>query len=147
VTRAINIAGLDLIQEFEGCRLRAYPDPGTNGAPWTIGYGHTGPEVHPGMVITDKQAEDYLMDDLRRFEDGVARIAPKCTDNQYAALVSFAYNLGLSSLAGSTLLKYHNAGQYDKANGEFCKWDHMNGRVSSGLERRRGAEAMLYSKE
>lgn len=147
MTRNINTAGLDLIQEFEGCRLRAYPDPGTGGAPWTIGYGHTGPEVHPDSVITHDQADKYLEADLHRFEDGVSRLAPKCTDNQFAALVSFAYNVGLGNLSGSTLLKRHNAGDYAGARAEFCKWDHMNGRVSSGLERRRGAEAMLYTKE
>jgi len=146
LTRQINTAGLDLIQDTEGCRLRAYPDPATGGAPWTIGYGHTGPEVTPTTIITFDQAEEYLKSDLRRFEDGVEKLAPKCTDNQFAALVCFAFNCGLGNLRGSTLLKLHNAGDYRGAQGEFCKWDKANGRVMSGLERRRNAEAMLYGK-
>ena len=85
----ISAAGLNLIKRFEGCRLKAYPDPGSRGAPWTIGYGHTGAEVVPGLVITQAQAEAWLRADLAHsqrgtpcqlspVQPGVAPAQPKC---------------------------------------------------------------------
>lgn len=146
MSRPINRAGLDLIRNSEGVRLQAYPDPGTNGDPWTIGYGHTGPEVHKGMVITQLQADNYLAADLMRFEDGVsALVTRKISDNQFAALVSFAYNLGLGNLKASTLLKCTNAGNFADAALEFGKWTKAAGKVLPGLVKRRAAEAALFS--
>lgn len=146
MSRVINQAGLDLIRNAEGLRLKAYPDPGTGGAPWTIGYGHTGPEVKPGMVITTDQATSYLVADLARFEQNVTHLAPKCSDNQFAALVSFAFNCGTSNLKTSTLLRYHNAGNYAGAAGQFPLWCHAAGKTLPGLYTRRIAEAVLYMK-
>ena len=70
--RTINKAGFDLIRNFEGLRLKAYPDPGTGGDPWTVGYGHTGKDVTPGLVITNDRADELLAADLAKFEQGVA---------------------------------------------------------------------------
>lgn len=144
--RKTNALGRNLIKEFEGLKLKAYPDPATGGDPWTIGYGHTGPEVKPGLLITMDKAEEYLSQDLSRFEKAVAKLAHKATDNQFAALVSLAYNVGEGNLAKSTLLRRHNAGDYASAKSEFARWNRAAGKVMNGLTRRRAAEAALYAK-
>lgn len=144
--RHINLAGSDLIKSFEALRLTAYPDPGTNGAPWTIGWGHTGPDVKPGLTITEDKAVQLFNQDIAKFEDGVNRLAPVATDNQFAALVSFAFNLGLANLEESTLLRLHRDGQYAAAAIQFSKWDHAAGKRMPGLTKRRAAEAALYLK-
>jgi lysozyme len=136
-----NRPGVDLIRQFEGCKLKAYLCPA--GVP-TIGYGHTGRDVQMGMTITQDQAEGFLINDLRLFEQGVAGLCPTCTPNQFSALVSFAYNLGLHNLENSTLRRLHNAGQYAAAQAQFARWDKAGGRVLPGLTRRRAAEAALY---
>jgi len=140
----INEAGLALIKSFEGLKLAAYPDPGTGGDPWTIGYGHTGPDVRKGLVITEAQALALLRADLAAAEAFVAHAAPVTTPCQYAALVSFAYNCGRQNLKTSTLLKKHNAGDFAGAAKEFGKWINADGRPMKGLVRRRAAEAALY---
>jgi lysozyme len=137
----ISEQGLDLIRRFEGLRLRAYRCPA---GVWTIGYGHTGPEVREGMTIGRDEAEAMLRGDLIRFEEGVAKSAGACTQGQYDALVSFAFNLGLGALRSSTLLKKHKAGEHRLAAGEFARWIHAGGRKLPGLVRRRAAEAELY---
>lgn len=138
-------SGAALIKSHEGLSLKAYPDPGSGGEPWTIGYGHTG-GVKRGDVILQHQADAFLRDDLRRFERAVSRLAPKTTQNQFDALVSFAFNLGEGNLEKSTLLKKHNAGDYAGAAKEFVKWNRASGKVLNGLTRRRTEEAALYAK-
>ena len=144
MTRALNAAGEALIKSFEGYSLRAYPVPGTGGAPWTIGWGHTGPGIGLGTTITPDQAEGYFSSDLLRFCQAVQTMAPVATDNQFAALVSFAYNCGVQNLKGSTLLRLHNTGDYAGAAGQFGLWVHSDGQVLDGLVTRRAAEARLY---
>lgn len=143
--RQINRAGELLIQSFEGCELEAYLD--IAGVP-TIGWGHTGPEVHLGMVITQEEADRLFDEDTDRFEAAVDKMAPGCTDNQFAALVSFAYNLGEGALQSSTLLRMHKSGEFDGAADQFRRWNkaRVNGKlvVVKGLTRRRAAEAALY---
>ena len=142
-TKQTSPKGVDLIKEFEGLRLNAYPDPGSGGDPWTIGYGHT-KGVKKGDVVTQEQAEQMLRQDLRHFERAVASLAPKTTQSQFDALVSFAFNVGEGNLKSSTLLKKHNAGDYAGAKNEFARWTRAAGRVLVGLARRRAAEAELY---
>lgn len=125
--------------------LKAYPDPATHGDPWTIGYGHTGPDVKPGRIISQDEAVDLLIADLATAEDFVSHATTQCTDNQFAALVSFAFNCGRRNLQTSTLLKLHNMAHYQSAALEFGKWTHGNGHVMPGLVRRRAAESALYS--
>jgi lysozyme len=137
--------GISLIKRFEGLVLTAYPDPGTGDDPWTIGYGHTGPDVHPGLTITQESAEGLLRGDLMRFEAGIANAATPCSQGQFDALVSFAFNLGLKNLLGSTLLRLHRAGDYAGAAAQFSRWTRAAGRVMPGLVKRRAAEAELYA--
>lgn len=150
--RAINAAGLRIIKDFEGCRLTAYPDPGTGGEPFTIGIGTTvypdGRKVRKGDTITQAQADAYLAHDLAQFENAVAKlVGDNATDNQFSALVSFAYNVGVGALRTSTLLRKHNEGDYAGARAEFGKWVNAGGKRMPGLVRRRAAEAKLYQGE
>lgn len=148
----IGAKGVAIIKEFEGSRLRAYPDPKTGGLPWTIGTGHTGPDVHAGTVWTQGQADAALVSDLRTFETAVTALigSAPTTQNQFDALVSFAFNVGAygtpnkPKLRESTLLRKHLAGAHAAAAAEFGKWINRGTPVEAGLRRRRAAEAALY---
>lgn len=137
---------VDLIKVSEGKRNKAYPDPASGGDPWTIGYGHTGPEVHEGLVWTDEQCLTALNADLLKFDKQVsACIGDRpTTQNQFDAFVDFAYNLGSAALAKSTLLKLHNLGDFAGASDEFARWNRAGGRPMPGLTKRRAAETALY---
>ncbi|WP_445505759.1 glycoside hydrolase family protein [Niallia sp. 03091] len=138
--------GIDLIKKFEGCRLIAYKPVPTE-KHYTIGYGHYGPDVRLGQVITQAQAEKLLKDDLKKYEDGVlSAIKVSLNQNQFDALVSFAYNLGVGALKSSDLAKYINKKDLVGAGKEFAKWIHAGGNVLSGLVKRRAAEAELFFK-
>ena len=145
--------GIDLIKSFESCRLKAYPDPGTGGEPWTIGWGHTGREVKPGLIWTQQQADKALIEDLMQFEQDVNDLVKvNINQNQFDALVSFAFNVGsdidddtlAEGLGDSTLLKKLNAGDYHGAADEFPKWNKSDGKTLTGLIRRRAAERELF---
>lgn len=143
MTRRINDAGLNLLKSFEGLRLKAYKCPADV---WTISYGVTGPNVKEGMEITKDEAERMLSDMLRRFEAAVeGHVRVKLTDNQFAALVLFAYNVGVSAFLGSTLLKLLNGKAYDAVPEQMRRWNKVKGRVSRGLVRRREAEIALWN--
>jgi lysozyme len=137
---------IDNIKEFESCQLKAYPDPGTGGDPWTIGWGATGPGIAKGVVWTQRQADERLAADVARFSAGVttALDGAATTQAQFDALVSFAYNVGVQALTTSTLLRKHKAGDYAGAAEEFYRWNKAGGRVLPGLTRRREAEAKIY---
>lgn len=141
---------LALIKEFEGCRLTAYPDPGTGGVPWTIGWGSTrdeqGKAIVPGTTWTQERADARLAADVGKFAAGVdsALGGAATTANQKAAMVSLAYNVGVKAFAGSTLLKLHKAGDYAGAAARFADWNKAAGKVLKGLTRRREAEARVY---
>ncbi|AWW73966.1 glycoside hydrolase [Erythrobacter sp. KY5] len=160
--RRISDAGIALIKRFEGCaRLRrdglvgAYPDPGTGGEPWTIGWGATGLDdqngaglgerIGPHTVWTQDQCDARLARDLERYaaEVALAIAGAPTTQGQFDALVSFHYNTG--AIHKATLTKKHVAGDYDGAIAEFARWKHAGGRVLKGLVRRRAEEAKLYA--
>jgi len=141
----MNQAGVALIKEFEGCKLKAYQD--IVGV-WTVGYGATGADVTEGLEITQEEADKRLLADIEQFERGVSRVVKvPLTDNQLAALVSFTYNLGIGSLWRSTLLQLLNKGDYEGAKNEFGKWVMAGGKRVDGLVRRRAAEAALFGAE
>lgn len=136
----INQAGLDLIKSFEGLRLNAYDDGFGN---WTIGYGHTPAEE--GQTITEAYAGQLLEQDLESAELGVNdAVNRNATPNQFAAMVSLAFNIGVGAFQGSTVLRDFNLGDYAGAKAAFMLWDRANGEVVPGLQRRREAEADLF---
>jgi lysozyme len=142
----MSAAGLATVKEFEGLRLKAYKCPA---AVWTIGYGHTSaagvPNVTPDLVITKDEAEGILKDDMEQYEAGVRKyVKVGLTQNQFDALVDFAYNAGVGALAKSTLLKKVNAEKFDEVPAEFMKWTKGGGKELPGLVRRRRAEVKLW---
>ena len=147
-------ACVSLVQQFEGCAtkqadgtFRAYPDPGSGGDPWTIGWGSTGADIKPGTIWTQQQCDDRLSADLTSFAAKVSAVigAAPTTQHQFDAMTSFAYNLGVANLQVSTLLRLHKAGDYRGAAAQFGLWNKAAGKVMPGLTRRRAAEAALYA--
>jgi len=136
-----------LVKQFEGCKLTAYPDPGSGGDPWTIGWGATGEGIRKGVTWTQAQADDRLQADVTKFANAVNGLIGNAatTDNQRAAMISLAYNIGTGNLGSSTLLRKHKAGDYAGARAEFGRWDKAAGKVMAGLTRRRAAEAAVYA--
>ena len=139
--RQIGAKGLALVKSFEGLELKAYLCPARV---LTIGYGSTGPHVTPGMVITEAQADALLQRDLDRFEDAVAKAAPRAGQNQFDAMVSLAFNIGIGAFLKSSVLRCHLGGDHRMAAEAFSMWVKGGGRVLPGLQRRRAAEAQLY---
>jgi lysozyme len=141
-----SLAGLDLIKEFEGLRLKAYKCPASV---LTIGFGHTSeagaPIVTPDLVITKTEAEEILKRDLVQYENGVSSMVKvPLRPRQFDALVSFVYNVGETQFSRSTLLKRVNAGKFDEVPAEFMKWTRGGGKELPGLIRRRRAEVKLW---
>jgi lysozyme len=141
---------IDFIHGFESLELTAYPDPGSrDGKPWTIGWGSTGPDIVKGLVWTREQADARFKQHFAKLEQDVVRVlggAPT-TQDQFDALMSFAYNVGVTALAGSTLLKLHRVGDYDGAAKQFARWNKNDGKTMAGLTRRRLVESLIYRGE
>ena len=143
----LNKEGADLIKMFEGCKLKAYQ---CSAKKWTIGFGNTfyedGSPVMPGHAITQEKANQLFEIIANDFSAKVAKLlTAKVSENQFGALVSFAYNCGVVNLHKSTLLKKVNANHNDQSiRAEFAKWNKAGGKVLAGLTRRREAESNLY---
>lgn len=161
MTRAVTAEVRSLIEKWEGCPLYAYDDAAypTRAArsgdrikgTLTIGAGHTGPDVHVSMTISQAQADQLLDADLAKCENDIAVVVHvPLNDNQYGALVSFAFNCGTAAFNNSTLLRKLNTGDYGAVPGELAKWVHttIGGKtvVSPGLVTRRANEAALWVK-
>jgi lysozyme len=139
----INQAGLDLIKSFEGLRLQAYAD---SGGVWTIGYGHTN-GVEKGQTITEQQADEFLREDVEWAEKAVSDVVQvTLTPNQFAALVSFVFNVGNVAFADSTLLACVNRQNFAGAADQFQRWTYAGSLYLPGLARRREAEKALFLK-
>ena len=141
--RKIGQAGLNLIKQFEGCRLTAYQ---CSAGVWTIGYGHT-VGVYKGMKISQAQADAFLKQDIAKFEKYINNpsyvpFTEQLNQNQFDALVSFAFNLGQGNV--KKLCVGRNINQIPSAMQKYCK---AAGRTLPGLQRRRKAEAALYNKK
>ena len=133
--------GIALIKKFEGLRLKAYLCPG---GVWTIGYGHTA-GVKPGMVISEAQAEEFLKADLISFERYLNGLGLALNQNQFDALISLIYNIGIGNFQKSTLLRKARINANDNSiMDEFLRWVYSKGRVLPGLQRRRLREMKLY---
>lgn len=146
--RPIIPAGIQFIKDHEGLRLTAYYCPA---GVLTIGWGHTGADVKPGLKISRARAEQLLAQDLATFGTGVAgKLRREANDNEFAAMVSLAFNIGAPAFAGSTVLKRFNAGDRDGAAAAFLMWKKMRDPATrrlvddDGLEKRRIAERALF---
>jgi GH24 family phage-related lysozyme (muramidase) len=136
--------GLELIKSFEGLRLKAYKVTDSEKY-FTIGYGHYGSDVKEGMEISKKKAEELFEKDVQRFVDGVNELVKvPINQNQFDALVSFAYNVGLGALKKSTLLDLLNGKEYKGASEQFERWNKSGGKVLKGLVTRREKEQKLF---
>ncbi|WP_035008871.1 lysozyme [Bartonella vinsonii] len=148
MARKISKDCLCCLKKWEGLCLQAYQD--VSGV-WTIGYGHTQkagqPAVVEGMVITEKKAETMLLADLRQYERAVEKaVCVNLSDEQFGALVSFCYNIGVTAFQNSTLLRKLNNGDYEAVPTELQKWTKAGGKRLQGLVHRRAAEAGLWAK-
>lgn len=138
-------AGMAMTEGFEGLRLQAYQDCA---GIWTIGYGHTGPDVVEGRTITQVEADGLLRMDLAAAVACVNRaVTVRLTQNQFDALVDFCFNAGRGAFLGSTLLQLVNRGDVAGAVAQFGRWVHAGGEVVAGLVRRRAAEAAMFGGE
>jgi lysozyme len=154
----MNAGGFNLLEIWEGCVLHAYDDandqpvnPGdTVHGTLTIGYGHTGNDVFPGLTWSKAQADQTLQNDIAAV---VGQIAPhvqeNLSDNQFSAFVCFAYNIGLAGFVGSSALHLANTGALPAVPAALALWDKttVNGHlvVSTGLQNRRAAEIALWN--
>jgi lysozyme len=135
-------AGTKLIQSFEGYLDRAYLDQ--KGIP-TIGWGHTGPDVHLGDTCTEYQAAQWFTHDTQSAVNAVNKaVDAALNQNQFDALCSLCFNIGQGNFAGSTLVKVLNSGNYMMAAEQILVWNHVNGVPNAGLTRRREAERALF---
>lgn len=132
---------IELVKHFEGFESAAYLCPANV---WTIGYGRT-KNVKEGDVITEIQAERDLLEELEEFGEQVLSVVDvELNQNEFDALTSWTYNLGVGNLRSSTLLKKLNAGDKNSVPSEMLRWNKANGKVLNGLTRRRQAEADLW---
>ena len=137
--------GYGLTKDSEGLRLVAYPDPGTGGAPWTLGYGRAHGIVE-GQTCTEEEASQWLKEDMAFASAAVNHLVtvPR-TQGMHNALADFVYNLGQTAFGSSTLLRKLNAGDHMGASAEFPKWVHGgNNQVLPGLVNRRARERNLF---
>lgn len=134
-----------LVRKWEGCRLTAYPDPATGGAPYTIGFGATGPDIHKGVTWTQQQADERMAADVRTFVNGVkVLLSRQVTANQLGAMASLAYNIGLARFETSTLLRLFNSGSTAGAAKQFGVWTMAAGQRMQGLVNRRADERRVF---
>lgn len=135
-------AGIALIKEFEQCRLKAFKP--TRDDVWTIGWGRTA-GVKMGDTCTQEEADAWFLEDLATFEGAVnAAVTVPLTQNEFDALVSFAYNVGEGAFRKSTLLKLLNDSDYDGAARQLLRWNKQAGNELAGLSRRRKREMELF---
>ena len=137
----VSAKGIALIKQFEGCRLTAYRDTGNV---LTVGWGHTGPDVKPGMTISQFEADLLLASDLEDHNISPLLGDAETSQNQFDAMSSLAFNIGLDRFANSTVLRRHKLGHHHVAANAFLLWVYDNGRIVKGLENRRVAERKLY---
>jgi len=138
----IGTKGLEMIKHFEGLELNAYQ---CAAGVWTIGYGHT-KDVQQGMVISENTANEMLVEELNEYESYITGLVTvELNQNQFDAMVSWVYNLGVGNLKASTLLKVLNAGDYAGVPAQMMRWNKAGGKVLEGLTRRRQAEADLFA--
>jgi lysozyme len=142
MTMQTGAAGLALIKQFEGCVLSTYR---CSAGVCTIGFGHTGRDVKPGLTITADRAEELLRRDLAVVDAALERlITAPLRQHQWDGLASLVFNIGVPAFARSTMLKLLNAGAHAKAGDQFPRWNRVGKAVLPGLVKRRAAERDLF---
>jgi lysozyme len=137
----IPVKAIKLIKKYESLQLTAYKCPADV---WTVGYGATGPDIVAGLVWTEEQANQRLIQDVNKFAQGVAKICPESTPLQHGAMVCLAFNIGLGAFKKSSVARLHNAKKYAEAAQAFGLWNKAGGKVLKGLVKRRAEEAAMY---
>jgi lysozyme len=137
----IPVKAIKLIKKYESLQLVAYLCPA---GVWTIGYGATGPDIVTGLVWTEEQANQRLIQDVNKFAQGVAKICPESSPLQHGAMVALAFNIGLGAFKKSSVARLHNAKKYAEAAQAFGLWNKARGKVLRGLVKRRAEEAAMY---
>jgi lysozyme len=157
---------IKVVKYYEGCELTAYKPTDDPTEPWTIGYGHTGPEVTQGVTITQEQADQYLAEDVRKRICRIDALNLGLKNQELQALASFVYNLGMGNFLSSTLLRFVREGRTDMVavsenssmrkflpdnikelpaiQWAFLNWIKDAGIPLRGLYRRRYTESVLY---
>jgi len=145
---------LRIVRTFEGCRLTSYPDPGTGGEPWTVGYGSTrinGKAVVPGQIISQQQADSALYTELGLIQSKLAATVPGWSSlnrNRKAAILSFSYNVGANWMGApgfGTISRAFYAANWSAVPGALLLYVNPGTRVEAGLRRRRLAEGVLWN--
>lgn len=140
----ISEEGKNFIKLKEGLKLETYKCSSNVS---TIGYGHTGSDVHANMKITKEQAEKLFAMDIQIHENNINKLVKvPLTQGQFDALVSFEFNIGYGAFKNSTLLKLLNAGKYRESAEQFTRWVYSGGKISAGLQKRREEEKRLFLK-
>ena len=145
----IGQAGIDLIKNYERCRLRAYlPTPDDV---WTIGFGHCGPDVDETTLWTQERADAAFLADIAWVERCVNKaVTAQVNQNEFDAMCSLCFNIGCTAFSGSTLVKLLNAADYDGASQAFMSWNKQRSKTTgklepvTGLTRRRAEETALF---
>lgn len=149
MTRPIPPRAVDFVAGLEGFRAHAYPDPATGGAPWTVGYGHTGPEVRDGYTVTKERARADLLADLaiarERLFQRIGAVIDELSEPQFCALLSFVFNLGAN--ASWTIWKVLKARRFDEVPAQIMRFINAGGRPMKGLVNRRTAEVQMWHEE
>lgn len=145
----VNSATKKLIKEYEGLRLKAYR---CSAGVLTIGWGHTSaagePVVKPGMSISKAEAERIFDRDIEKFAAGIEKlIKVEVNENQFGAMVSLAFNIGVGAFSKSSVLRFVNQSRFDDAADAFLLWNKVGKKAVAGLTRRRAAEAALFKTE
>lgn len=147
ILNAISLA-LPLIYDLEGCKLAAYLDTLARPPVWTIGHGTThagGRPVCEGMTCTRAQADDWAIDDLADMASAIlSHIRVDVSDQQFAACLSLAYNIGVTAFERSSVLGALNQRLYFRAADRFLLYDHAGGVRVRGLTVRRERERALF---
>lgn len=139
-------AGATFIHSFEGLRLEAYKAVPTEKY-WTIGFGHYGSDVKQGQKISKAEADALFINDIARYEKGVEdAITKPMNQNEFDAMVSLCYNIGVGAFSKSTLAELFNKGDKEGASEQFDRWNKSGGRVLKGLVTRRSKEKALFLK-
>lgn len=145
-TAAVAVIGVGVIGGAEGLRQAAYPDPATRGKPWTVCFGHTGPDVTPGYRASIEECKAILIADMDKTGDKIEICVPaliSAPPERYVAALSLAFNIGTGAFCRSSIASDLNRGRVQQACDDFLKYNRAAGIVFPGLTRRREQERRL----